>query len=36
VGSHLGQPSIVCWPLRGGKDTYTQKPLKYIGGMYSN
>jgi hypothetical protein len=36
VGSHLGRPSIVCWPLSGGKDTYTQKPLKYIGGMYSN
>jgi hypothetical protein len=36
VGSHPGRHSTVCWPLSGGKDTYTQKPLKYIGGMYSN
>jgi hypothetical protein len=28
VGSHLGWHSTVCWPLRGGRVTYTQKTLK--------
>ncbi len=28
VGSHLGWHSTVCWPLRGGRGTYTQKPIK--------
>jgi hypothetical protein len=28
VGSRLGWHSTVCWPLRGGRGTYTQKPIK--------
>jgi hypothetical protein len=28
VGSHLVWHRTVCWPLRGGRSTYTQKPLK--------
>jgi hypothetical protein len=31
VGRHLGWHSTVCWPLRGGRGTYIQQPLKYIG-----
>ncbi len=30
VGSHLGWHSTVCWPLRGGRGTYTQKTHKNI------
>ncbi len=28
VGSHLGWHSTVCWPLRGGRGTYTEKRIK--------
>jgi hypothetical protein len=28
VGSHLGWHSTMCWPLRSGRGTYTQKTLK--------
>jgi hypothetical protein len=28
VGSHLGCHSTVCWPLRGGRGTYTKKNLQ--------
>jgi hypothetical protein len=28
VGSHLGWHSTMCWPLRGGRGTYTQKTQK--------
>jgi hypothetical protein len=28
VGNHLGWHSTVCWPLRGGRGTYTEKRIK--------